>query len=215
MFTSNLEQESSKVDCYSHIYNTINSTGVERLKLSQQLTNFSQSLQALLSSETIHYGSTIHDIIILITSIVVVNTRIANLEIRCSEDLRDVVERFTVIKQLANEQFEAMRSVDENTKKLIEAETKNINASKQPNYENVRMKCMISVDMARMHRKYYLEKEKNITIELNGAQKRYNDFKIKRQVHAWASYAQNMKKEYVKLAQLFEQLSSTFAQLHE
>ena len=147
----------------------------------------------MLLSETIHYGSTIHYIIILLTSIITINTRIANSEIRCSDDLRDVVERFTVVKQLANEQFESMRTVDNLTKKLIEAEKKNIIASKQPNYEENRYKYMKPVDLARMERKYALEKAKKLTNELIDAQEKYNTFKIKRQIHAWTFYAQNMK----------------------
>lgn len=215
MFSSNLDQESSKADSYSRIYTIINSTGMLRLKLSEKLTNFSNNLQSLLLSETIHYGSTIHDIIILLTSIITINTRIANSEIRCSDDLRDVVERFTVVKRLANDQFESMRTVDSLTKKLIEAEKKNIIASKQPNYNEIRFKCMKPVDMARMERKYALERAKRLTQELIIAQEKYNEFKIKRQIHAWTFYAQNMKPDYVKLAQLFDQLSETLSQLHE
>ena len=215
MFSSNLELESSKADSYSRIYAIINTTGVSRLKLSEQLTNFSKSLQSLLSSETIHYGSTIHDIAILITSIININTRIANSEIRCSDDLRDVVERFAVIKRIANEQFNSMRSVDEKTKKLIEAETKNNYAIKQPNYEEVKYKYIKAVDLARMERKYALEKAKKLTCELIEAQKKYNTFKIQRQIHAWLFYAQNIKQDYVKLAQLFDQLSFTLSQLHD
>lgn len=215
MFSSNLDVESSKAESYSRIYTIINSAGMSRLKLSEKLTDFSQSLQSLLLSETIHYGSTIHDIIILLTSIITINTRIANSEIRCSDDLRDVVERFTVVKQLANEQFESMRTVDNLTKKLIEAEKKNIIASKQPNYEENRYKYMKPVDLARMERKYALEKAKKLTNELIDAQEKYNTFKIRRQIHAWTFYAQNMKQDYNKLAQLFDQLSSTLSSLHE
>ncbi|OHT07397.1 hypothetical protein TRFO_24413 [Tritrichomonas foetus] len=216
MFSSNLHHEIDTAGAYKRIYSVIEATGNKRLLLSQQLTTFAQNLEAMVLSDTLHYGSAMHDIMNVLTAIININTRIANSEIRCSEDLKDVIARFKVVKATSRDQFAAMRSVDEATKKLVDAELKDAEAKQnltEINYAEKSIKLKQNIDAARELKRSCLQLAKEKTIRLIEVQEKYNAFKIGRQVHAWAAYAYTMKQDYEKLAQLFECLANAVSEL--
>ena len=215
MFSSNLQEESNSADSYSRIYTAIGATGENRKFLSEKLSTFLHFLETMVLEETLHYGNVMHDITNVLTAIININSKIANLEIRCSEDLKDVVERFRVVERVSSEQFQAMKTVDEYTNKLIEAESKKNIAKLQPRYEEIESKLLANISNIRFARKVSLENAKIKTLELIEVQKKYNAFKLKRQIQAWSNFAKSMKSEYDKLSLLFEQLAHTAASLRD
>jgi hypothetical protein len=114
----------------------------------------------------------------------------ADAEAQTGEDIRDLVERYAVLARVTDEYNVQKDACETISNSLLEAMAAQTVASKQGNYEKVKMELENRVLRIRFEKKFncklLIEKVK----QLIAVRQKYSVFKLRRLEHGWHAYAQ-------------------------
>jgi DNA repair ATPase RecN len=176
----------------------ISNCGIGRKQLADDIKGFAVTLDPLIRGNSRHLEDQCAELRSLLLSVSAAISQIADSEIRCSDDLRDIVERYTVITRIASEHQEALKNVDDLTRQLQKnSDERKKGAGNMPDLEQ----RFVSL---RNQKKEALEQARNKTAELIEANKKYQALKVRRMVHAWTQFSAIMREKYAEVSELFK-----------
>ena len=114
-------------------------------------------------------------------------------EIRNSEDMRDIVERYFVVDR-ANKHYMECKSLYAKAGEALEnAKNKNTLEMNKASYEKNRFKLEAAIDKAKTAKATALDNLKQSIRDLIEARKKYDAFKIRRLISGWTRYGNALK----------------------
>lgn len=140
-------------------------------------------------------------------------SRLAEAEIRNSEDFRDVAERFTVVYRANNEYIDQKRKFRELEEALKNAIKKNEEESQKSNYAKNQAKLEANIKKLRTEKKEAYELTKQKLRDLIDTRNKYNAFKIRRFCHGWSLLGEALKAEGQTMSQVLDQISECLSSL--
>lgn len=177
------------------------------MKLVEEMTQFRDGMINLVKEAAPDYLEPFEKIGQKFNRICELASQISRSETRCSEDLRDVVERFRVVVRISREHYHLMSDADGTATQLALLEQKKKALMPTPKWVKDGPKIEAQIDLAIKEREDALNAAKQKTQELIEAQNAYQDFKLRRMKHAWIQFAQVIRECGTEAALLFAEIS--------
>ena len=198
---------------YSRIYTSIGYCGTNHLKLVQEMIKFRDAVTNIVKVNAPDYLDPFQKIVQKFNRVCELAGQISNSETRCSEDLRDVVERFQVVARISREHYHLMTTADKTAADLTLLGQKKRALITTAKWEEEGARIESQISSARANRENALNAAKQKTEELIEAQVAYQNFKLRRMKHAWLQFAQTIRECSAEAASLFAEISEDLANI--
>ena len=177
-----------------------------RASYARGLRSFGERLNQLVSSVVPAESDKFKTLSELYIEAASVSEELAASENRTSEDVRDLVERFSVVTRCNNEYQKQDDTYDDKSNAMIDAMATEIAEQKKPTYEKVRFKVEEKVASAKTAKKLALMSLKEKLAKVIEEKEKYNKFKVRRLQHAWTTFANDHARLYAKEQNVMERI---------
>lgn len=198
---------------FGRIVDTIMACGQSHEKVVVDLYVFSRALRNLVSQEAVSCSDKTNEMFALLDRIREISTVVCAGEVRCAEDLGDIIERFRVVTRVSIAQYQAMTDVDRANQELTKVETLRFAAMQTPKWEQEKPLHDMAVAHAVTQRERVLLIARERTVELITAQKKYRMFKLNRQKHAWEQFANALRMMGTDGANILTEIATSLRQI--
>ena len=203
MFTSRKENLLSDMN---DIYKGLNEASLNRSKYARSWSEFGKRMSLMLKTQNPNVTKYLDQFQELYNEIGKSHQRLAEEELRNSEDFRDVIERFTVVYRSNQDYVELKNAYQVDCDSLKNAIYKDEIESKKPTYEQQKSKLQLAIEKARENKKNSLEKVIESLKKIIEIREKYNKFKVRRFREGWARYGLALKNESEKETELLERI---------
>ena len=206
-------QKSTSLDPLNNLHKSIDLMAVHRIDYAERLNIFVNTLSSMVNKICPEYEVQMQAVRDVYSRISACNLKLARAEHRCSEDLRDISERFLVIERINNEYIQLKESYQTASNNLIAALADELAEKEQPNYDKIRAKIEASIVKAKADKNTANEFLKRKINELIEAKDKYNKFKARRLKSAWQTLAEGLDAFAQSENTLYEELKEKLEKL--
>lgn len=139
--------------------------------------------------------------------------RLADEEMRNSEDFNDVIERYNVLYRMHQAYTAAKKKFMDAADTLDEARSDNKQAEARQDYEKRKEKLLANIEKCENYKKECVKEVITNLREFIETRTKYNDFKVRRFRSGWSRYAKSLQIESEKELAVIAKIQELLAEL--
>ena len=188
------------------LYHSIARMSSNRVEYAQRLSDFSTNIQEMIRVVCPDVQEAMSAVGAVFSKIVQCNAELAAKEERVSEDIRDLVERFSVVNRANENYMKQTENYANASNKLIDALAEELAQKEKVGYEKIRPKIEAAITKAKIEKNAQNKTLSQSISRLINLKEKYNQFKIRRLTHAFQLFSSALAEHSEKEARFYQEL---------